>query len=78
MRNLHPDVAKTAKEMIIKEGEGYRLRMEKWESISPKGLFSVDLIQESLDDKGDVLYTSTYNFNMSKEDLQALAHGLTA
>jgi hypothetical protein len=78
MRELHPDVAHTAKEMIIKESEGFRLRMEKWESINPKGLFTVDLIQESLDEDGNVQYTSTYNFNMTKEELQALAYGLTA
>ena len=78
MRELHPDVAGTAKEMIIKESEGFRLRMEKWESINPKGLFAVDLIQESLDENGDVQYTSTYNFNMTKEELQALANGLVA
>ncbi len=78
MRELHPDVAHTAKEMTIKESQGFRLRLEKWEAISPKGLVSVDLIQESLNDKGQVLYTSTYNFNMTKEELQSLAHGLTA
>lgn len=78
MRELHPDVAHTAKEAIIKENEGFRLRMEKWESINPKGLFAVDLIQESLDEDGDVWQTSTYSFNMTKEELQTLAHGLTA
>ena len=78
MRELHPDVAKTARELVIKESEGFRLRMEKWESVSPKGLFAVDLIQESLDENGEVQYTSTYNFNMTKEELQALAYGLTA
>jgi hypothetical protein len=78
MRELHPDVAKTAKEMVIKESEGFRLRMEKWESISPKGLYALDIIQESLDDKGEVCYSSTYSFNMTKEELQALAYGLTA
>lgn len=78
MRELHPDVATTAKEMVIKESEGFRLRMEKWESISPKGLFAVDLIQESLDEDGKVKYSSTYNFNMTKEELQTLAYGLTA
>ena len=36
MRDLHPDVAKTATEVIIKESEGFRLRLEKWEAISPK------------------------------------------
>lgn len=78
MRELHPDVASTAKEMVIKESEGFRLRMEKWEGISPKGLISIDLIQESLKEDGTVAYTSTYNFNMTKEELQALAYGLTA
>ncbi len=78
MRELHPDVAGTAKEMIIKESEGFRLRMEKWEAISPTGLFAIDLIQESLKEDGSVAYSSTYNFNMTKEELQSLAYGLTA
>lgn len=78
MRELHPDVAHTAKEMVIKESEGFRLRLEKWESINPKGLYNIDLIQESLNDKGEVWQSSTYNFHMTKEELQSLAHGLTA
>lgn len=78
MKQLHPDVANTAKEMVIKESEGFRLRMEKWEGISPKGLVAVDIIQESLKEDGTVAYTSTYNFNMTKEELQSLAYGLTA
>ena len=78
MRELHPDVAKTAKEMVITETEGFRLRMERWESVSPKGLFAVDLIQEALDDDGEVWQSSTYSFNMTKEQLQALAYGLTS
>ena len=77
MRELHPDVASTAKEMVIKESEGFRLRLEKWEGISPKGLYSLDIIQESLKDDGTVAYTSTYSFNMTKEELQTLAYGLT-
>ena len=78
MRNLHPDVVVTAKEMVIKENQGFRLRMEKWESVNPKGLFNVDLIQESLDEDGAVRHSSTYNFHMTKEELQALAYGLTS
>ena len=77
MRELHDSIKHTAKEITIKENQGFRLRLEKWESIAPSGLVSIGLVQESLDDKGDVLYTSTYNFNMSKEELQTLAHGLT-
>ena len=78
MRELHQQVAGTAKEMIIKESEGFRLRLEKWKGISPKGLYALDLIQESLKDDGSVAYTSTYSFNMTKEELQTLATGLTA
>jgi hypothetical protein len=77
MRELHDSIKHTAKEMTIKENPGFRLRLEKWESIAPTGLVSIGLIQESLDDNGEVLFTSTYNFNMSKEELQTLAHGLT-
>ena len=77
MRELHPDVAHTAKEMTIKESEGFRLRLEKWESINPKGLYNIDLIQESLDENGKVWQTSTYNFHMTKDELQSLAYGLT-
>lgn len=77
MRDLHESVKHTAKEMVITENEGYRLRMEKWEVSKPEGLFAIDLTQESLDTEGRVRYTSTYNFHMTKEELQALAYGLT-
>jgi hypothetical protein len=76
MMELHESVAHTRKEMTVKESEGFRVRMVKHEVISPKGLFSLDLIQESLKD-GVVQDTATYNFFMTKEELQTLAHGLT-
>jgi hypothetical protein len=74
---LHESVAHTRKEMTIKENEAFRVRLEKHEVISPKGLFSLDIIQESLKD-GEVSGSQTYNFFMTKEELQTLAHGLTA
>ena len=77
MKELHESVAHTAKEMTIKENPGFRIRLEKHEVINPKGLFSLDIIQESLKD-GKVADSQTYNFFMTKEELQTLAHGLTA
>lgn len=74
---LHESVAHTRKEMTIKESEGFRVRMVKHEVLSPKGLFSIDLINESLKEDGTVSDTSTYNYFMTKEELQALAYGLT-
>jgi len=78
MKNLHESVAHTYKEMVIKESAGFRLRLEKHEVLSPKGLYNVDLINEMLKTDGTVQDSSTYNFFMTKEELQALAHGLTA
>lgn len=75
---LHESVAHTRKEVTIKQSEGFRLRLIKHEVISPLGLMSIDLVQEGLNEDGTVSQTSTYNFFMTKEELQDLAHGLTA
>jgi hypothetical protein len=76
MMELHESVAHTRKEITVKESEGFRVRMVKHEVLMPKGLFSLDLIQESLKD-GVVQDSATYNFFMTREELQSLAHGLT-
>jgi len=73
---LHESVSHTRKEITVKESEGFRVRMVKHEVISPKGLFSLDIIQENLKD-GQVQDSQTYNFFMTQEELQSLAHGLT-
>ena len=74
---LHESVAHTRKEITIKESAGFRVRLVKHEVISPTGLFSLDIIQENLKD-AKVESSQTYNFFMTKEELQTLAHGLTA
>jgi hypothetical protein len=76
MKTLHSDVASTAVEMTIKENEAFRVRLEKHEVVSPKGLYSIDIIQETLKDS-KVSDSQTYNFFMTKDELQTLAHGLT-
>lgn len=75
MKELHESVAHTAKEITIKENPGFRIRLEKHEVISPKGLFSLDIIQESLKD-GLVSDSQTYNFFMTKEEIKMLCDGL--
>ena len=77
MKDLHESIAHTAKEMTIKENPGFRIRLEKHEVLAPKGLFSLDIIQESLNE-GKVTDSQTYSFFMTKEECQALAYGLTA
>jgi hypothetical protein len=64
------------KKFTVKEDSAFRVRVESWEAMVPKGLMAVDVIQECLNDKGEVDSASTYNFHMSKEEIQAFAKGL--
>lgn len=78
MKQLHETVRDTLVEAVIKESEGFRVRIEKHEVLSPKGLFSIDLINETIGKDGKVADTSTYNYFMTKDELQQLAVALTA
>jgi hypothetical protein len=64
------------KSFTVKEDKGFRVRVESWEVISPKGLHTFDFIQESLDLDGKVQYSSTYNFFMTKDEIKTLCEGL--
>ena len=64
------------KKFTVKEDSAFRVRVESWESVVPQGLMAVDVIQECLNDKGDVDSTSTYNFHMTREEIQLFAKGL--
>ena len=64
------------KKFVVKEDSAFRVRVESWEAMVPKGLMAVDVIQECLNDKGEVDSTSTYNFHMTKEEIQMFAKGL--
>ena len=77
MTQLHESVRDSYKEMVIKEHEGFRLTLQKHECLSPKGLFSINMVQEGLKN-GEVIDSQVYNFFMTKEECQALAYGLTA
>jgi hypothetical protein len=64
------------KKFTVKEDKAFRVRVESWEAVSPKGYLSLDVIQECINDKGEVDFTSTYNFHMTKEEIQSFAKGL--
>jgi hypothetical protein len=64
------------KEFIAKEQPGFRVRVRTHEVLSPKGLYSLDFIQESLNEKGEVNSDQTYNFFMTKDEVQTLCQGL--
>ena len=64
------------KKFTVKEDAAFRVRVESWQAIVPTGLMAVDVIQECLNDKGEVDSTSTYNFHMTREEIQSFAKGL--
>ena len=64
------------KKFTVKEDSAFRVRVESWEAMVPKGLMAVDVIQESLNNSGEVDSTSTYNFHMTREEIQLFAKGL--
>jgi hypothetical protein len=64
------------KKFTVKEDSAFRVRVESWEAMVPKGLMAVDVIQECLNDKGDVDSVSTYNFHMTREEIRSFAKGL--
>jgi len=64
------------KKFTVKEDTAFRVRVESWEVTRPKGLIALDVIQECLNDNGEVNFTSTYNFHMTREELQSFAKGL--
>ena len=70
---LHESIKQ--KQFTVKENEGYRMRVTQHEVLAPKGLYAIDFIQESLED-GAIRDTQTYNFFMTKEDIEALCKGL--
>ena len=66
------------KEFVVKEDKAFRLRIRSWEVTSPKGLHNVDFVQECLNKDGEVDFTSTYNFHLTKEEISDLCKGLLA
>jgi hypothetical protein len=64
------------KSFTVKEDKGFRLRIESWEALAPKGLIAVEFIQECLNNDGEVDFSSTYSYNMTKEEIGNLCKGL--
>jgi hypothetical protein len=61
---------------VIKENEAFRLTLKKESCLMPVNLNSVEMTQEHLKD-GKVTQTSTYQFFMTKDEMNILAKALT-
>jgi hypothetical protein len=63
------------KEFVVKENEGFRLRVKTWKCVAPADLNSIEFTQECLKDD-DVQMTSTYNYFLTDSEIEDLAKGL--
>ena len=71
----HPDLK--VKLTTIKENSAYRVRIESWECIAPKGLIAVNFVQESLNKDGEFDFSSTYSYNMTRDEINNLCKVLS-
>ncbi len=64
------------KSYTVKEDRAFRLRVESWEALAPQGLIAVNFIQECLNKDGEVDFTNTYSYNMTRAQIANLCKGL--
>ena len=64
------------KEFLVKDGQGFRLRVKIWKCKSPQDLNAVNFISESKDKDGNVDIGSTYEFFMTDDELKTLGKEL--
>ena len=64
------------REILIKENKAFRLKIRQQRAINPADLNSIEFVQECLDKDGEVDFTSTYQFNMTNEELIKVSDSL--
>jgi len=66
------------KEFVLKENEGYRLKVKSWKCLRPNDLNTIEFIQELKDKDGNVSGDSTYQFFMTDDEIKLLSERLVA
>jgi hypothetical protein len=64
-------VSKT--DMIVKDEKAFRLRVRHWKADNPSDLNAIEFVQECIGKDGEVDFTSTYQYNLTNDDLKQLA-----
>jgi hypothetical protein len=66
------------KEFIVKNETAFRLKVSHWKCLTPPNLNALEFIQECINQKGEVDFTSSYQFFMTDNEIDNLINGLTA
>lgn len=64
------------KEFLIRDDPTFRLKGQMRQSLSPENLWCVEFTGESLNDKGEVVNNSTYQFFLEDAHIQNMVKGL--
>ena len=64
------------KEFVLKEMNQFTLRVKTNKCLSPVNLNNIEFIQESKNDKGEVVDTSTYQFFLTDSEIKTLVANL--
>jgi hypothetical protein len=64
------------KTFILKERSDFRLTVKQHECLSPNNLNSIEFVNECLNEKGEIVDTSTYNFFLTHQEIQKLCNNL--
>jgi len=65
------------KTFIVKERADFRLTVKQRECLKPDDLSSIEFVNECLNEKGEVVDTSTYNFFLTQNEIQKLCKNLS-
>jgi hypothetical protein len=64
------------KEFTVKQSTGFALKVKSWKCLSPADLNSIEFINESYNDDGEITHLSTYNFFMTDDEIKTLCEGM--
>jgi len=64
------------KEFVVKDSQGFRLRVKSWKCQNPSDLNAIEFVQECKNKDGEVDFASTYQFFMTDSEIKTLAEGL--
>ncbi len=64
------------KEFVVKDSQGFRLRVKTWKCLRPADINALEFIQELKNKEGEIDSTSTYQFFMTDDEVKVLSEGL--
>lgn len=64
------------KEFLIRDEPAFRLKGQMSQCLSPENLWCVEFTGQSLNDKGEVVNNSTYQFFLEDAHIQNMVKGL--